>query len=288
MRCGAHMDALRTLLEVLIGALVPLVAFDIGMSTPIADLRRELGSAVLWRALLAALLFVPALAVAVAKAVPLTQVGRGVLVLMAVSPGAPLMMYRVRQRGGNTALACALATALTVASVGTVPAELSALNALFPVALHVSPLRLVRTLLPGLWIPLALGLAARAARPAAAAKVELVLRAVVRVVTVFVTIVVLAVGSRWLGEVRPSAWVAMVAVTLGAALLGHALGGPDPRDRRTVAYAVVLGNPAIALLVARTNYPGLELAPAIVVYVIVRMLALIPYDLALSPTTTAR
>jgi BASS family bile acid:Na+ symporter len=275
------MDALRTFLEVFVRALVALMALDIGLSTSIHHLRKELGRPALWRGLLVALLIVPALAVGVAKALPLSPVGRGVLVLMAVSPGAPRLMTRVRERGGNVPLACVLASGLAVACVAAVPLELAALNAIFPVALRVEPFMLMRALLPGLLLPLALGIAALAARPAAAAKLEPALRRIVRTGTLLLMLAVLVAGGRWLGEVRPSAWVAMVVVTLGAATIGHADGGPDPRDRHTVACAVVFGNPAVALLVARTSYPELELAPAIACYVILRTLAMVPYDVVL-------
>jgi BASS family bile acid:Na+ symporter len=276
------MGALRAVLEVLVRILVPLVAFDIGMSTSLRDLRKELRSPAFWRGLFVALLVVPALAVAVAKALPLTPVGRVVLVLMAVCPGAPRMATHVRQRGGNVALACSLAAGLALVSVLVVPVELSALNALFPLALHVSPLALVRRLGPELVVPLVLGLAVLAARPTDAARLEPAVRAIVRVVTALVATAILVIGVRRLGDVRISAWVAMILFAPAALLLGHALGGPDRRDRHTVAYTVILGNPAVALLVARSSYPGLDLAPAIVAYVILRSVAAVPYDLAIS------
>jgi bile acid:Na+ symporter, BASS family len=97
-----------------------------------------------------------------------------------------------------------------------------------------------------------------------------------------VAIAALAVTWRGLGRVTPWAWLAMLMVTLGAAALGDFFGGGrDPHDRATAAYAVVLGNPAVAIQVAALSYPSLKLAPVILAYVVLRAILVLPYAVAL-------
>ena len=84
-------EIVPTLVKLAAALMVPLLALDVGLSVRAGELRRELANPVLWRILLVALVGVPALAILVATLLPLGPVARGVIVLMAVSPGAPLL-----------------------------------------------------------------------------------------------------------------------------------------------------------------------------------------------------
>ena len=61
--------------------------------------------------------------------------------------------------------------------------------------------------------------------------------------------------------------------------MSHARDRPDgdPKDRTTAAYAVVLGNPAVAIQVATLSYPSLKAVPVIAAYVVLRVLFVLPY-----------
>ncbi len=88
-----------------------------------------------------------------------------------------------------------------------------------------------------------------------------------------------ALAATWqnLERLTPRVWLAMLLITLGAAALGDFFGGRDPHERSTAAYAVVLGNPAVAIQVAALSYPSLKLAPVILAYVVLRAILVIPY-----------
>ncbi len=116
--------------------------------------------------------------------------------------------------------------------------------------------------------------------PRAARRIEPVVRIVFAVVLIVFAAIALAMTGRHLVALSPWAWAAMVVVTLGNALLGDLATRGDAADRLTIALAVVLGNPAIALLVARTTDPDTGVAPFIVLYAMVRAGLLIPYRLA--------
>jgi BASS family bile acid:Na+ symporter len=256
--------------------LVTFLALEVGLALDGGALRRELSRPVLWRTLVVALLGVPMLAILIAVALPLGPVERGVLVLMSVSPGAPMLMNKAR-KSGRMELAVALAVALTLAAVAFVPIEVFVLNRLFPWRLQVSAPALLRALVPKLLIPLALGAIVRRVWPRGANALQPIARVLFDVALVIAAIGALAVSWRVLVQMSPWAWLAMLLVTLGAALLGDAFGGRDPRDRSTAAFAVVLGNPAVAMTVASLSYPTLHVLPVILAYALLRAVFVLPY-----------
>jgi BASS family bile acid:Na+ symporter len=270
------MGALHTFVQLAASQLVVLLALDVGLALRSADLQREVGNPVLWRTLVVALLGVPMLAILVATTLPLGPVERGVLVLMSVSPGAPMLMNRTRA-SGNLALATALAVMLTLTAVAFVPVELSVLNRIFPWRLHASTPLLLEKFVPKLLIPLALGAALRRAWPRGADTLEPLARAIFHIALLITAAGALAMSWREVVRMSPWAWLAMLLVTLGAALLGDAFGGRDPRDRATAAYAVVLGNPALAMSVMAVSYPEFHAVPLIIAYALLRAVFVLPY-----------
>ena len=270
-------EIIRSIVALALSQLVTLLALDMGLSLHRGDLQREIRNPVLYRTLLVALLGVPMLAILVASILPLGPVARGVIVLMAVSPGAPMLMNRARS-SGKVALAVALSVALTLAALVFVPVELYVLNRLFPWRLQASTPALLHSLLPKLLLPLALGLIVRRSWPKVADAVEPFVRKLFGLAFVIAIIGALAISWRELLGMSPWTWLAMLLVTLGAALLGDVFGGGrEPRERATAAYAVVLGNPAIAISVAALSYPALHAVPIIVAYTVLRAVFVLPY-----------
>ncbi len=92
-------ETVQTMVKLAASLLVPLLALDVGLSVRAGELRQELRNPVLWRILLVALVAVPMLAILIAAILPLGPGARGVIVLMAVSPGAPLMIQKGRGAG---------------------------------------------------------------------------------------------------------------------------------------------------------------------------------------------
>jgi BASS family bile acid:Na+ symporter len=269
-------EFVQTLVKLAGWLLVPLLALDVGLSVRAGELREQLRNPVLWRILVVALVAVPALAILVAAVLPLGPVARGVIVLMAVSPGAPLVIEKGRAQG-RLSLGVAAAVALTLAAVVTLPVELLVLNRMFPLHLHASVPALMANILPKLLIPLVLGAALRHVWPKGADRLEPVVRVLFYVSLAVVAIAALAITWHELGLLTPWVWLAMLLVTLGAAALGDFFGGRDSHERRTAAYAVVLGNPAVAIQVAALSYPALRLAPIILAYVVLRAVLVLPY-----------
>jgi BASS family bile acid:Na+ symporter len=268
------------LIPYLTTGLVATVVAGVAMSTRLDDVRREASEARFWRGLAVALVGVPGLAMVLAALFPLTPVGKALLILMGITPGAPLLLNRTRAAKGNVPLAVLLSVALSFAAAGLVPAGIEVANRLFSFALHGSVSGIVWTLLPSLWLPLAAGFAVRAAWPRAADRLAPVANRLSAVGLAVLGTLVFAASSRYLTTPSIWAWVAVVLLTLGGAAGGALVAGERPEDRRTLAYAVILGNPALTLLVARDSYPQLKLAPYVVIFAGVRIVVLLVLERA--------
>ena len=72
----------------------------------------------------------------------------------------------------------------------------------------------------------------------------------------------------------------IVAVTVAALGVGHALGGPDPDNRTTLAVACATRFPALALLIASLNFPNAKPLPIVVSYLLISALTVIPVPCA--------
>ena len=284
---GAVHGIIHAIVGLASSQLVTLLSFDMGLSLRWGDLRTEVRNPVLWRALVAALLGVPLLAILVAATLPLGPAARGVIVLMAISPGAPMLMHKAH-KSGNVALAVTLALVLTLAALVSVPVEIAVLNRLFPVDLHVSSAELLRRLVPKLLLPLVLGFAVRGAWPAVASAMEPFVRRLFQLALLIVAIGAVAASWYVVARMSPWAWLAMLLVTMGAVLLGDTVGGRDPRERATAAYAIVLGNPAIAMTVVALSYPELHAVPVILAYALLRAVLVLPYAVLSSRRLSVR
>ena len=261
-------------------AIVAMVVLGVALLAPLEEVWREASRGRFWRGLAVALVGVPALAMTVAAVFPLTPVGKALLILMGISPGAPLFLYKARASRGNVPLAVLLSVALSFCAAGLVPLGIAVANRLFSFALRGSVSGVVGTLLPSLWLPLAVGLGLRAAWPRAAERLGPIVRRGSFVGLVGLGTLVVAASSRYLATPTIAAWVATVVLTLGSAVMGDRAAAGPPEDRRTVAYAVTLGNPALALLVARDSYPGMKLAPFVVIFTAVRAVVLMAWERA--------
>src|SRR5690606_8441037 len=93
-------------------------------------------------------------------------------------------------------------------------------------------------------------------------------------------LVVVLVGLEALRALPWQGLLAMVLAPLVSLLVGHALGGPLPRDRTVLAVSNATRFPALAALVAATSFPDLHAMPAVIAYAAIANLVAVPYELA--------
>jgi BASS family bile acid:Na+ symporter len=72
---------------------------------------------------------------------------------------------------------------------------------------------------------------------------------------------------------------AIVLITAGALACGHLLGGPDPTTRSVAAILTAARNPGLAMVVATVNHAAPLVIAAILAYLLIAALTMLPYIL---------
>ena len=248
------------LLTLAAAATVFTVMLTLGLGIAIVEFRWVLAHpGLVVRGLFAVLIAVPAIALIVTRALDLPRMADIGIVLMAISPGAPVALRRSLDAGGHRAFAPALQIMVALLAVVSMPLSIAALDVVYAGdAEHLSG------------APRKAGVH-RAAPSALARHVDAPLRRGARGAhraRAGARRKVAADHARGHGarqRMAGSAWtpargsaVAVVLVTACALAVGHLLGGPVPATRTAVAITSAARNPGLALLVASLNAPLLK------------------------------
>jgi BASS family bile acid:Na+ symporter len=238
--------------------LVGTALFAVMLSLGLMLGREQIAAALQRRVVLAALLFavvvpVPAMAVLLVKVAGIKGAVAAGILLMAISPGAPVALRRAIEAGGPSAFAPALHLAIVASAVVTVPASLAILDAIYEKDFAITPLDVARQVFLAQLLPLGLGAALRAFRPAVAAWVEPRLARVSNLMLLALAIALLVVFWRQLEDIGWTPFVAGAGLSACALLVGMAFAGTDGAVRPAGAVAAAMRNPGLALLIATTN-----------------------------------
>ena len=157
-----------------IGLFATVTVFAVMFALGLMLGREQIAAALQRRVVLLAVVFavvvpVPALAVLALKLFALKGPVAVGIVLMAISPGAPVALRRALDAGGDRAFAPALHLAIVLLAVVTVPASVAILDWIFAADFTVTPFHIGRQVFFAQLLPLALGASLRALRPAIAA-----------------------------------------------------------------------------------------------------------------------
>lgn len=237
-----------------IAAVVFCVMFSLGLMIG----REQLAAALKRRGVLAFALFavlvpVPAVAVLAVKLLGLKDVVAAGILLMAISPGAPVALRRALEAGGGALFAPVLHLAILALAVLSVPLSLAVLSEMYGRSIAVSPLDVARQVFFAQLLPLGMGAALRAWRPGMAARLEDPLARVTNPALIAVAVLLLAVLWPRLAEIGWAPFVAGAGLTACALALGAACAWHDPAARPVAAVAAAMRNPGLALLIATVN-----------------------------------
>jgi bile acid:Na+ symporter, BASS family len=104
-----------------------------------------------------------------------------------------------------------------------------------------------------------------------------VLMKIINVVLLLVLVLALVATAKHLAAVGVVGWIVAGLAALGAVIIGHLLGGPDPGTRGVVAAASVMRFPALALVLAAAMPGRQQVIPVIIVYVLLSFVILMAY-----------
>ncbi|MGZ5595929.1 MAG: bile acid:sodium symporter family protein [Usitatibacter sp.] len=266
------------LLPILATTAVFAVMFHLGIGTTPA----EYGAA--WRSpwlmlkgIFASLVAVPVVAIVVARAFALPREAEIGLVLMAISPGAPIALKRALGAGADRSFAATLQVATAMLAAASMPLWIMALDEVYAGSAVVAPWRLASQVLVGQLLPLALGMGARRLLGPRLSTVEPLLANCAAALLAALLVVVVLEVWRPVAGAGLRVVLAIAVAALCATAVGHALGGPQGPTR--TAFAVTCGarNVGLALLVASINNASPRVMGAILAYLLVSALAMTPY-----------
>jgi BASS family bile acid:Na+ symporter len=221
--------------------------------------REHVAAALQRRVMLAAILFavlipVPALAVLFVKVFGLTGPVAAGIVLMSISPGAPVALRRAISVGGRAQFAPALHLAIVLMAVVSVPLSVFILSAIFQAAFTITPMQVAGQVFVAQLVPLGVGLAIRAIRPSLGAWLEPRLARLSNILLLILAAVCLYVLWPLLVATGWMPAIAGVILTAGSLAVGSAFAWRDAAARPQGAIAAAMRNPGLALYIAAVNH----------------------------------
>lgn len=270
-------EALRIVAPLSVGLIMFAEALAIEPSKVVAVLRDR--PAAVLRSLVAALILVPAAALALILLLDRTSAVAVGIAILAACPPAPLMLKTARKLGGgDPAFLATLHLSLAALAVVTVPTVLHALAIPLGFSADVDTATLLSILAQTILLPIGLGLAARALFPSWAARFAPPLGTVG---TVGLAIVVVALSTALFPALlRMDGWSYLViaAVSVAALAIGHWLGPQNGAEKTAVAVECAVRHPGLAVAIGTTNYTAQQalpvLLPCILTFMAVAMIYL--------------
>jgi len=265
-------------LTIVAAATVFAVMFDLGLGIVLGEFRWVLTHpGLILRGLFAVLVAVPLLALVLVRSFDLPRGVQIGIVLMAISPGAPVALRQSLGAGGHRAFAPALQILVATLAVVSMPLSIAALNHVFAGQASLDPREVARQVFMAQLLPLGLGIAVHRMAPGLTARIEPTLRRLASLLLIVLLVVVLIDIAPVLLGTRTGAAAAIVILTAAAAVAGHALGGPHPATRTAVTVCAAARNPGLALLVATLNTAPTGVVATLFAYLVFSALTLIPY-----------
>lgn len=229
------------------------------------------------KGLFAVLVVVPVLALAVIRHFELNRAVEIGIVLMSISPGAPVALRRSIGAGGHASFAVTLQIAVVLLAVLSMPLWIAVLDLLYDANASIDPWSLGRQVFFAQLLPLGIGLLARHLSTRLAALLLPRLAPVAAGLLLLLTVLALINVWQTVIDAGPRAILGIVTMTLLALMAGHLLGGPDPATRTATAVASAARNPGLALLVASLNGAPPTVMATILAYLVVCALTVLPY-----------
>ena len=257
-----------------------LTVFGFGLETTLHDLQYLLRRpGLLARSLLAMFVIMPIVAVILVRAFELRPSFEIALVALAISPVPPLLPNKEGKAGGHAAYGLALMAVVSILAIVLVPLWVQLLGLYADRQLKMPPAAVAKVVVIMTILPLIAGVIVRTILPAVAARLEKPVRQVSTVMLLAGALaLVIAALPVILGVMDPGILVALTAFVAVGLGVGHWLGGPQPDDATVLALSTASRHPAIALAVAKLNFPNEpNLGATILLYLIVLGVLTVPY-----------
>ena len=223
-------------------------------------------------ALLANFALMPLAAHVITKLLRLDQPLGIALLLLGTAAGAPFLPLLARISKGNLAFAVGLMVLLMVVTVGYMPLVLPLLLE----GVSVDPMKIGRSLVFLMMLPLAIGLLVRARLGRLAAKVQPSLSRVSILSLILIALLLITNMQNVLSLYGTRGVLASIFFVAAGSGVGWVLGGPQSDTRGVMALGTAQRNIAAALVVGGQNFNDPKVIVMVVVVAIVGLLLLMP------------
>lgn len=262
------------------GVLLLVVAIGIGVEPgwPLLLHRRPW---LAFRAMASMYVGLPAFVWLLVRILPLNGPVSAALLALAISPVLPPWGRKAALVGGRSNDIIGLQLLSSGIAVLVIPLMIWLVEHLFKVQTTVDPLAVELVLLVTVAAPLALGMGLAHWAPGAAPRLAALADRTGSVLLLIGGVLLIVLRDpAILGVIGQGTLLAIAAVVIFGLLLGHVLGGPDPRTRGVLASAMVYRHPAIALILASGSrqHPGDAVIGTVLLYMLVSLLLSSPYE----------
>lgn len=225
-------------------------------------------------ALLANFVLMPLAAFGIARVLRLDEPLGIALLLLGTASGAPFLPLLARISKGNLAFSVGLMVLLMVVTVGYMPLVLP----LVLEGVSVDPLKIGRSLVFLMMLPLAIGLLVKARASGLAAKVQPSL-ARLSIISLVLLIALLLITNMQnvLSLYGTRGVLASILFIAAGSGFGWVLGGPQSDTRGVMSLGTAQRNIAAALVVGGQNFSDRRVIVMVVVVAIVGLLLLMPF-----------
>ena len=224
-------------------------------------------------ALLANFVLMPAGALAIAKLLRLDQPLGIALILLGVAAGAPFLPKLAGIAKGNLAFAVGLMVLLMVLTVAYMPLVLPLLLE----GVSVEPLKIARSLILLMLLPLGVGLALNARFGSIAERMRAPLNGISSLSLALLIVLLLVTNIQNVISLFGTRGIlASILFLFAGAGVGWLLGGPGLGTKGVLALATAQRNIAAALVVGGKDFDDLKVLVMIVVVAVVGLLILMP------------
>jgi len=230
-------------------------------------------------ALLANFVLMPLAAFSISRLLQLDQPLGIALILLGTASGAPFLPLLARISKGNLAFSVGLMVLLMVVTVGYMPLVLP----LVLEGVSVDPMKIGRSLVLLMMLPLAIGLVVKARLSGLAAKVQPSLSKLSTLSLALLIVLLLITNMQNVLSLYGTRGVlASILFIAAGSGMGWLLGGPQSDTRGVMALGTAQRNIAAALVVGGQNFKDPKVIVMVVVVAIVGLLLLMPFARYLS------
>lgn len=261
-----------------------MLVFSIGLQTSMADaiylVRRP---RLFMRSFIAMNVLMPVFAVIMALAFSLTPAVKIALVFLAVSPVPPILPMQEKNSREGAAYIRGLLITMALLCIIVMPLTIEVIKLFFPQQqVSVAPIVVAKIVLATVILPICSGMVLHRILPEVARRITRPLTMLAYLFLLAPVVVILIVAFPGIRAIVGNGTIAAIAafVVFGIAA-GYGMGGPSAETRSTLGLATASRHPGLAFAVASANFPAQRKAVAatILLYLLIRVLLQIPYNL---------